>query len=496
MTKRNDENEARPTSRRGFIKKSASLGALALFPALTSNSTFSEVAESGVSIVDRATTAADPNFVRYRDAMVWQVAKPNRSPDYIMDARSVEDVITAVNYARENDLKIIARSGGHSISGSFLRDNGILLNMGGMQQVSIDPKKKIAAVEPGVLGPVLLYRLQEHGLAFPVARGASVAIGGYVLGGGLGFNPNTWGLAYASIVAAEVVLADGTLVTVSEREHSDIYWAIRGAGPGFFGVITKYYLQAYDTPDTLMTSQYIHPLSAYEKVGEALEELVPTSDHRLELILLLTSNPDREAIAQGGPKQVCIVNVVAYGDEEIDAQTLLASVSKSALGRDTLSKREFQPTSLAQLTGDTSEAFPHGRMATEGVWSDSIAPVIATLRGQMENAVTPITTISIRFVGNKVLYDNAAFSRIGTTNILSVLTWKDEQDDVVVQKWLDDTMSSLQPYSLGYYINNEDIVRFPERNEQSFDATSWKRLRALRKKYDPDRVFHDYFGTA
>lgn len=482
-------------SRRKFIRNTASLGAIGALSALGGCESYAKISGDHQSIIDRSISPSDPNFLKVRDSLVWQVAKPNRSPDYIVDAHSVDDVIAAVQYAHENKLKVIAKSGGHSIYASFLRDEGILINMIGMQRVVVNPEDKIVTIEPGVWGPILLDRLKEHGLAFPVARGASVALGGFLLGGGLGFNPNTWGLAYSSILAAEVVLADGTFVTVNEREHSDIYWAIRGAGPGFFGIVTKYYLRAHDLPATLMISQYIHPLSDSEKVGKSLESLVSSSDHRLEFILLLTSNPDKEAVENGDPEQVCIVNVVGYGDDEISARTLLEGVSKSALAREPLKKSEFQPTSLAVLTGETGEAFPRGRMATEGVWSDSIAPVISVLSDRVKNAVTPITTVSIRFIGNKVLHSNSAFSLIGTTNILSVLTWQDEQEDDVVANWLDDTMTSLQPYSLGHYINNEDVVNFPERNRRSFSPESWTKLRALKEKYDPSGLFHDYYGV-
>ncbi|MCY3751511.1 MAG: BBE domain-containing protein, partial [Gammaproteobacteria bacterium] len=110
-------------------------------------------------------------------------------------------------------------------------------------------------------------------------------------------------------------------------------------------------------------------------------------------------------------------------------------------------------------------------------------------------AVTPVTTVSIRFMGNTQLPADAAFSLIGSTNILSVLTWQDARDDNRVAGWLRDTMSVLEPFSLGHYINNEDVVSYPERNQRSFTPDSWTRLRALRKQYDPDNLFHDYFGV-
>ncbi len=426
---------------------------------------------------------------------MWQMAKPARRPDLIVQPNSVNEVVAAVDHARTHGLKVIAKSGGHSIPGSFLRNDGMLIDMLGMRDVTVDPENFTATAGPGTWGPTLLHALEPHGMGFPVARGGSVAIGGFLLGGGLGFNPNTWGIACFSVTGADVVTAAGEMLTVNARQYPDIYWAVRGAGPGFFGVVTKYYLRAYPLPGAITTSQYIHSLDNHAEVAAVLEELVPNSDHRLELILLLTGNPDKQAVAAGAPEQVCIVNAVAYGADEEEARTLLEPVAKSSLGHNPLQKTEYEPTTLNILTGATGESFPHGRMATEGVWSNSIATVIAALSERMRQAVTPVTTVSIRFMGNARLPEDAAFSLIGSTNILSVLTWQDARDDDKVAGWLKDTMSALEPFSLGHYINNEDVVSYPERNQRSFTPESWARLRALRKQYDPHNIFHDYFGV-
>lgn len=458
--------------------------------------TFSRPRESAArSISEKMIGRSHSGFEATRKGLVWQRAKPARRPDLIVKPDSVNDVIAALDHARTHGLKVIAKSGGHSIPASFLRDDGMLIDMLGMREVTVNPDNLTATAGPGTWGPTLLHALEPHGLGFPVARGGSVAIGGFLLGGGLGFNPNTWGIACFSVIGADVVTADGELLTVNAKQHPDIFWAVRGAGPGFFGVVTKYHLRAYPLPGAITTSQYIHLLDEHPRVAAALEELVPNSDHRLELILLLTGNPDTQAVAEGAPGQVCLVNAVAYGADEEEARTLLEPVANSALGRDPLAKKEYEPTNLKILTGETGESFPHGRMATEGVWSNSIAPVIATLSERMRQAVTPVTTVSIRFMGNTRLPEQAAFSLIGSTNILSVLTWQDATDDDKVAGWLRGTMSALEPFSLGHYINNEDVVSYPERNQGSFTPDSWTRLRALRRQYDPDNLFHDYFGV-
>ena len=481
-------------SRRKFIGGVSGLGLAGLMP--SSTGLFANPNEQGsvMNISAKNFSRADTDYEMWRQGLVWQAAKPERKPELIVQAKSVEDVISTVRYAKQNRQKLIAKSGGHSICASFLRDEGILLNMLGMREVTVDPDKQTATAQPGAWGPTLLNALEPYGLGFPVARGGSVSIGGFLLGGGLGFNPNTWRVACFSILGADVVLADGSLVTVNKKSYPDIYWAVRGAGPGFFGVVTKYYLQAYPLPGALLTSQYIHPLSEHQKVAQALETLVPNSDHKLEIILLLTSNPDKAAVEAGAEKQVCLINVNAYGRDETESRNLLKTIADSPLASGTLAKKEYELTNLKIMTGETGESFPRGRMATEGVWSNSIAEVIPELSKRMEAAVTPITTISIRFLRNSSLPADAAFSVTGSTNILSVLTWQKQEDDEKIAGWMRDTMHTLEPYSLGHYINNEDVVSYPQRNRASFSEAAWGKLRKLRQKYDPEGVFHDYFG--
>lgn len=332
------EHENRGISRRKFMGNVAGLGAAGI---LSSRSIGAATKQNDLSalISGKVLRRTDGDYDLWREGLVWQAAKPDRRPEIIVQATNVDDVIATVNYARENKLKLITKSGGHSISASFLRDEGILLNTLSMQEVMVDVESQTVRAQPGTWGPSLLKALEPHGLGFPVARGGSVSIGGFLLGGGLGFNPNTWRIGCFSILGADVVTAEGELITVNENSYPDIYWAVKGAGPGFFGVVSKYYLQAYPLPGDLRTSQYIHPLSEYKKVANALEHLVPESDHKLELILLLTSNPDKESVKRGGPEQVCLININAYGDNEDESRRLLQTIADSPLADKPVAKK-------------------------------------------------------------------------------------------------------------------------------------------------------------
>ena len=165
--------------------------------------------------------------------MSWYLFKPPRFADLIVRAKSDQDIQDALAYARENKLKVTVRSGGHNPAKAVLRNGGMLLDLSELRSVQIDAAARTAWVEPGIHSENLLAQLVEHKLDFPAAHTGVVPIGGYVIGGGLGWNMPERGIACRSILAAEVITADGSKLTASADENSDLWWAIRGCGPGF-----------------------------------------------------------------------------------------------------------------------------------------------------------------------------------------------------------------------------------------------------------------------
>jgi FAD/FMN-containing dehydrogenase len=180
-----------------------------------------------------------------RKACMWNARMPDRFPDLIVQASDAPDVVAAVRQARAEGLRIGVRSGGHSWAGNHVRDGGMLLDVSRLNQVTIDRAAGTATVGPGRKGHELAGLLARRGLFFPSGHCRGVAVGGYLLQGGFGWHGRTLGPACASVRAIDVVTAEGELVHASEHENADLYWAARGAGPGFFGVVTRFRSGAY-----------------------------------------------------------------------------------------------------------------------------------------------------------------------------------------------------------------------------------------------------------
>ncbi|MGQ0696422.1 MAG: FAD-binding oxidoreductase, partial [Nitrospiraceae bacterium] len=156
-------------------------------------------------IEGKVTTSSDSGYEELRRGIVWNQRTPARYPRLIVQVATEHDVIESVRFARTHRMKISVRSGGHSWVGLSLRDESLLIDLGRLRQCSIDPEARLATAQPAVTGRELNDRLHTHGLAFPVGHCPSVALGGFLLNGGLGWNSSRWGPACFSIEAANVV---------------------------------------------------------------------------------------------------------------------------------------------------------------------------------------------------------------------------------------------------------------------------------------------------
>ena len=254
----------------------------------------------------KVTTATDASYENLRRGMIWNQLTPTRYPQMIVQVATEHDVVEAIRFARAHRMKIAVRGGGHSWVGFSLRDGSLLIDLGRLKHVWIDEEARMAAAQPAITGRELNRQLAAHGLVFPVGHSPSVPLSGFLLNGGLGWNFNGWGPACFSVEAARVVLADGSIVVANEKQHADLLWAIRGAGPGFFGVVTEYRLKPYPVPRAITSSTYIYPLERLQEVGEWAESVARRLPCNVELSMFAAPAPPdlaERAIMIGGLHQ-------------------------------------------------------------------------------------------------------------------------------------------------------------------------------------------------
>jgi hypothetical protein len=423
----------------------------------------------------------EQGYEAVRQAAVWQHRMPDRYPDVIVRVANEQDVVAAVRYAREHGLKVKAVGGGHSYTNSAIRD-GMLIDFTDFHEIDVDPEARTATVTPNVRGNDLNDVLVEHGLFFPSGHCPEVGLGGFLLQGGFGWNGMTLGMACSSVQAIDVVTADGELIHADDTTNSDYMWAARGAGPGFFGVVTRFHLRLHQLPASMLMSLYAYPMAAFDDVVPWFLETVQTLPRFVEPFLFGLRPP-------GVEEPLVILFGAAYADDEQQGREALAAYETCPAIDRALERRFATPTTFPELYDFMAMGALPGRYAVDGMWTHepptTIAPLIHDL---ISNVPSKKTTIFVMPWAD-VEVPNAAFSLQAPLYISAACIWDDERDDERCVAWPGDQMRRLEPHSVGIQLAEENLIN---REATFMDAKNLERLEGLRAKHDPTGLFHSY----
>ncbi|MBL8905097.1 MAG: FAD-binding oxidoreductase [Rhizobiales bacterium] len=433
------------------------------------------------------TTRGDAGYEGTRAGLLWNGRKPERYPEIVVKAMDAGDVQAAVRFAARNGLRVSARGGGHNFSCVSLQD-GLVVDLGAMDRLGIDVEKRTATAGPGVTNSRLAAALTEHGLAFPVGHCASVPVSGYLLGGGFGWNSGAWGIACHNVASVEVVLADGSLITASETENPEIFWAARGAGPEFFGIVTEYRLRLQDLPRTIRTSVWSYSLDRIDAVERWMSATMRILPSNVEFTAVMSSAPP--PLADRAAKTVAAVATIFAASEEEAAATLAKIQSGAPEGA--LAAQLGMETPFDVLYRIIGQFFPEGRRyAADTHWSADPAALLRGLADSVSAAPSPETfalAVVLPPTASQAIPDTA-FSMIGPAFGAAYAIWRDSKNDAENFTWVRQASERAASYSLGHYIGEADLD-LPERARGSFSAAAYARLCSLQRKYDPAGLFH------
>lgn len=443
----------------------------------------------------RLATRDSSNYESWRQSMPWQDWTADRYPAVIVRPNNRNAAIEAVRFAARNNFRIAIKSGGHNLSEAFLRNDSLLLDLGELQDLEINSAEKTAWVEPALWSHLLIRQLAPYDLAFPVAHCATVPMGGYLLGGGLGINGDEWNtIACHSILAAEVVLADGSVITVSPDEHADIYWAVRGAGTGFFGVVLRYKLQLYDLPAHIYESRYIFPIESIDAADALLSSLAESGIRKTELMMLIAHNP-MASPGSGAPPHVCVARIVTFADSIEEANAILAAPAAHPAASSAVFSQTHIPTTFTEMGESSvnwSQGLGFGRSMVDTVWTDETEKLLPTLVQPFALSNSPHNHVIVSYKINPVLREDSAFSVIGKAFVGAYAIWERPAEDSKNFEWVRSMGRVMRQLAKGSYINEINAFENPDIQENCFDEASWQRLQLLRKNHDPRGLFHGF----
>ncbi|MEU2623341.1 FAD-binding oxidoreductase [Streptomyces sp. NPDC007157] len=433
--------------------------------------------------------SGDEGFEEAVYRRVFNARRPaDRTPAAVLEAATEQDVVEGVRLALERGWQVAVRSGGHSWAAWSVRRDALLIDLGGFREMAYDPRTGIVTATPSVKGgDELNPYLGEFGRFFNGGHCPSVGIGGFLLQGGQGWNARGWGWAAENIVAIDVVTADGELVRADETRHSDLFWAARGAGPGFFGVVTRFHLRTRPLPGHLAHTVHAYPLDLFDEVMTWLHHTHHTVSDLVEIVALTQSPPDLD-----GP--VLLVTGVAMTDTLQEAAEALAPLHANPYADRALFRVEARPTTFVEQLAGQRTANPEGhRYFVDNAWlagtAEEVVPAIR--KAFTEHPTRQTFTIWFSMAPLRRLPD-MAFSLQSEIYCASYVVHDEPGRDAELRGWLDAAMAAMRPVTVGQYLGDSD---FTVRQARFMGDEQWRRLNEIRAARDPKGVFAGHLSA-
>jgi FAD/FMN-containing dehydrogenase len=431
-----------------------------------------------------------PDHPEYNEARAVWNAMADRRPTLIARCTSDDDVVAAVRFARDQDLRIAVRGGGHSVPGLSTCDGGIVIDLSRMRDLTVDPKQRVARVQGGAHLSQLDHDAQAVGLVCPVGVIGHTGVAGLTLGGGMGRLQRKHGFTIDNLLSVDLVTAEGRRMHASHDENADLFWGIRGAGANF-GVVTSFELQLHPQEPTVTHGWVALPIERSEGVGALVRDFLATvPDHVfVNLSFGLATDPPFPPHLAGSP--VIVVGAVHSGsadDADRDLEPLRKGMDWSA---DTFARKSYL---ALQGMNDDAMAWGHRFYMKSGLVGEVSDALLSTCAA--EGADVPAggeCSISFWAMGgaiSRVSDNDSAFTgRTAGWWLSAEAMWDEPALDAAHIGWARRAMSALTPFTaVGQYVN--DVVETDVGSVRAiYGNEKYDRLVALKRKYDPDNVF-------
>jgi FAD/FMN-containing dehydrogenase len=425
--------------------------------------------------------------------VVWNGAV-DRRPRLIARCSGTADVAAAVRFARDHDLEIAVRGGGHNVAGTAVCDDGIVIDLSAMRAVWVEPAGRTARVQGGALWGDVDHETQAHGLAITGGIVSHTGVAGLTLGGGIGFLMRRHGLTVDNLLAAEMVTAEGGIVRASTDEHPDLFWALRGGG-GNFGVVTSFRFALHPVGPTVMAGPVFWAADDTTEVLRFYRDFIAEAPDELGTVVRLGTVPPLPVIPAELHWRPAIAVACCYAGAVEDGERAVRALRR--LGTPLVDL--ISPTSYVAFQCAIDDTVPHGwHYYWKGTNLAGLSDdVIAVIADHAYTAGSPRSYAALFHVGGavaRVPHDATAYAGRGVAHTMSIdgVWLPDESGEHAAGEtaWARRFLQALQPHSAGVYVNFLDSDDGTSRVREAYGNHIYRRLAEVKAKYDPENAFH------
>jgi FAD/FMN-containing dehydrogenase len=431
-----------------------------------------------------------PSDDGYDEARTIWNAMIDKYPALIVRSTSSDDVIEAVNFARDNDLLLSVRGSGHNVSGMAVSDGGLMIDLSLMKDIQVDPEGGVASAQPGVVFGEMDKATQPFGLAAPGGIVSETGIAGLTLGGGFGWLTRKYGFTCDNLISAQVVTANGELLTASASENSDLFWGIRGGG-GTFGIVTSFEYQLQPVGPEVLAGMAIYPLDAAGDVLRFFRDFTASTPDELGALAVFLLAPPAPFLPQELHGKPVLAIIVSYiGDVEEGERVVQPLRDFGPPVFDGIMPKPFAAHNSSLDAGQPAgmNYYWKSEYATE-IADDAIETLVAFAA----NMTSPYSRLAVFQLGGATQRHDEQAMAVSHRNaeyVIAINTgWADPQDTEKQIQWTRDLWTAIRPFSSGgVYVNFLSDDDGEDRVRAAYGA-KFERLVQLKSKYDPQNLF-------
>jgi FAD/FMN-containing dehydrogenase len=427
---------------------------------------------------------------RYDDARrIWN-GSIDRRPALIARCTGVADVIASVRFARQTGIDVAVRSGGHSFPGLSTAEDALVIDLGPMKGIRVDPNTRIGRAQAGVLLGEFDRETQLFGLATPAGIVTHTGLAGLTLGGGIGWIMRKFGLTIDNLLSVDVVTADGEFTEASADENADLFWAMRGAGPNF-GIVTEFEFQLHELGPVVVAGPIFFLMEDAPEVLRFYRDWIADAPDELMTIVVLRKAPALPFVPEEHHGKPVVMVIACYAGSIEDGERAVRPMKEfgSPIVDLCVAKQYLEHQAMFD------PSFPYYRWyyfrpVSVPALTDEVIDITVEHSLRIES---PFTTFPIWQMGGAVARvgeDETAFGgrNVGFTYNIGGCTEGAEGFEEE-REWVRNFWSALAPYRTGAYVNFlEDVGQ--DRIRETYGPEKYKRLQQLKRRYDPDNFFH------